>query len=101
MARKVTGDRLLKELQTVVEDAEALLHATATQTGEKVEGIRARAKDSLHKAKSRLAEAEDEALEQMREAAASTDEYIRSNPWQAIGVAAGIGLLLGLLVSRR
>lgn len=101
MVRKITGDRLLKDLQTVVEDAEALLQATATQTGEKVEGVRARAKDSLHAVKVRLAEVEDEALAQVREAASSADEYIRGNPWQAIGVAAGIGLLLGLLISRR
>jgi ElaB/YqjD/DUF883 family membrane-anchored ribosome-binding protein len=101
MARKTPSEKLLQDLQTVVEDAEALLHATAAQTGERVDGIRARAQESLKRAKSRLLEAEGEALEQVREAAASTDEFVHANPWQAVGVAAGVGLLLGLLLSRR
>ncbi|MEQ1801610.1 MAG: DUF883 family protein [Gammaproteobacteria bacterium] len=101
MPRKTPSEKLLHDLQTVVEDAEALLQATAAQTGERVDGIRERAKASLKQAKTRILEAEGEALEQVREAAASTDEYVRENPWQAVGVAAGVGLLLGLLISRR
>ncbi|MSR08077.1 MAG: DUF883 family protein [Gammaproteobacteria bacterium] len=101
MARKTASEKLRRDLRTVVEDAEALLQATAAQTGERVDGIRARAQASLKQAKSRLLEAEDEALEQVRAAAATADEYVRENPWQAVGVAAGVGLLLGLLLSRR
>jgi ElaB/YqjD/DUF883 family membrane-anchored ribosome-binding protein len=101
MARKTPSEKLLRDLQTVVDDAEALLQATAAQTGERVDGIRARARESLKQAKSRLQEAEGEALEQVREAAATADEYVHENPWQAVGVAAGVGLLLGLLISRR
>ncbi len=101
MARKTASEKLMRDLQTVVEDAEALLQATAAQTGERVDGIRARAQASLKQAKSRLLEAEDEALEQVRAAAATADEYVHENPWQAVGVAAGMGLLLGLLLSRR
>lgn len=101
MSRKTPSDRLLRDLQAVIEDAEALLQATAAQTGERVEGIRARAHASLKQARSRLVEAEDQALEQVRAAAATTDEYVHENPWQAVGVAAGVGLLLGLLLSRR
>ena len=101
MARKTASEKLRRDLRTVVEDAEALLQATAAHTGERVDGIRARAQASLKQAKSRLLEAEDEALEQVRAAAATADEYVRENPWQAVGVAAGVGLLLGLLLSRR
>ena len=101
MARKTPSEKLFSDLQTVVEDAEALLHATAAQTGERVDGIRARAQESLKRAKSRLLEAEGEALEQVRQAAATADEYVHENPWQAVGVAAGVGILLGLLISRR
>ena len=101
MATKTASEKLMRDLQTVVEDAEALLQATAAQTGERVDGIRARAQASLKQAKTRLLEAEDEALEQVRAAAATTDEYVHENPWQAVGVAAGVGLLLGLLLGRR
>jgi ElaB/YqjD/DUF883 family membrane-anchored ribosome-binding protein len=101
MAKKAPSEKLLRDLQTVVDDAEALLQATAAQTGERVDGIRVRAQESLKRAKSRLMEAEGETLEHAREAAATADEYVRENPWQAVGVAAGVGILLGLLISRR
>ena len=99
--KKTPSEKLLRDLQTVVEDAEALMHATAAQTGERVDGIRARAQESLKRAKARLMEAEGEALEHVREAAATADEYVHENPWQAVGVATGVGILLGLLISRR
>jgi len=101
MAKKTPSEKLLQDLQTVVEDAEALLQATAAQTGERIDAIRTRARDSLKQAKTRLIEAEGEAVAQVREVASTTDEYVHENPWQAVGVAAGIGLLLGLLISRR
>lgn len=103
MARtqKVTTDKLIADLEVVVRDAEALLQATAHQTGEKIDQARERAKESLRQARGRLADAEAQAVEQVREAAADVDKYVHQNPWQAVGVAAGAGLLLGLLISRR
>ena len=58
MARKTPGEKLMSDLQSVVEDAEALLQATAAQTGERVDGVRARARESLKQARSRLVEVE-------------------------------------------
>lgn len=101
MARTTPTERLVRDLKAVIEDAEALLQATAAQTGDRIDGLRARASESLEQAKARLRATEDEALEQVREAAANANEYVRANPWQAVGVAAGVGLLLGLLISRR
>ncbi|MEO8225619.1 MAG: DUF883 family protein [Gammaproteobacteria bacterium] len=101
MAKKNSSEKLFRDLQTVVDDVEALLQATAAQTGERVDGIRARARESLQKAKARLVEAEEEALGHVREAATSADEYVHGKPWQAVGIAAGVGLLLGLLMGRR
>lgn len=101
MTARVTTDELAADLQSVVRDAEALLQATATLTGEKVEGIRAQARESLQQAKARLEAAQDGTLQQVREAAATADDYVHKNPWQAVGVAAGVGFVLGLLISRR
>lgn len=102
-ARKeqVTTDKLLEDLQTVVADAEALLKATASQAGEKVQEARAKAEESLAAARERLADVQEDALRQARELVTEGEEYIRENPWQALGIAAGVGLLLGLLLSRR
>ena len=98
---EVTTDQLLADLKTVMNDAEALLRATSTQTGEKIQEVRARAEESLRQAKARLMTIEDEALRRAREVADATDEYVRENPWQSVGIAAGVGLLVGLLLARR
>jgi ElaB/YqjD/DUF883 family membrane-anchored ribosome-binding protein len=98
---EVTTDQLLADLKTVMSDAEALLRATSTQTGEKIQEVRARAEESLRQAKARLSSIEEEALRRAREVADATDEYVRENPWQSVGIAAGVGLLVGLLLARR
>ena len=98
---QVTTDQLLTDLKTVMNDAEALLRATSAQTGEKIQEVRARAEESLRQAKARLGSIEEEALRRAREVADATDEYVRENPWQSVGIAAGVGLLLGLLLARR
>ena len=101
MAEPISASQLIDDLTAVVRDAESLLRATAAQTGEKVEEIRARSQESVRAAKDRLATIEDQALEHARALAGDADDYVRDNPWQAVGIAAGIGLVLGLLMSRR
>jgi ElaB/YqjD/DUF883 family membrane-anchored ribosome-binding protein len=101
MNSEVTTDQLIDDLKTVMADAEALLKATSAQTGEKLQEVRARAEESLRLAKERLTVAEEEALRRARELADATEEYVRDNPWQSVGIAAGVGLVLGLLLSRR
>ena len=101
MAEQVSGSQLIDDLTAVIRDAESLLRATAAQTGDRVEEIRARAEDSVRQAKARLANVEEQALERAREFAGDADQYVRGNPWQAVGIAAGVGLLLGILMSRR
>lgn len=98
---EVSTDQLVADLKTVVEDAEALLKATSTLTGEKIQEVRARAEESLRQARVRLTEVEEEAMRRAREVAEATDEYVRENPWQSVGIAAGVGLVLGLLLARR
>ena len=63
--------------------------------------MRARAAESLRQARERLGALEDELFSRARDAARDTDRYVRDNPWQSIGIAAGVGLLLGLLLGRR
>lgn len=101
MAESISASQLIDDLTAVVRDAESLLRATAAQTGDKVEEIRARAQESVRHAKERLATIEEQALERARALAGDADDFVRDNPWQAVGIAAGVGLVLGLLMSRR
>jgi ElaB/YqjD/DUF883 family membrane-anchored ribosome-binding protein len=97
----VTKEKLAEDLRIVISDAEELLRATASQAGEKVATAREKVQDSLQRVKAELAEVEDVLVEQGRQAARVADEYVRSNPWQSVGIAAGIGVIIGLLISRR
>lgn len=101
MSAEVTTEKLFADLQALARDAEALLKATAGLAGDKVQEVRTRAEETLRQAQSRIEAAEDDALRKAKEIAGAADGYVRENPWQAVGVAAGIGLLVGLLLSRR
>lgn len=98
---QVAKDKLVEDFEAVVSDAEELLRATANQTGERVTAARARIEESLRDAKKKLAELQDDLVAQTRAAARRTDELVHEHPWQAVGVAAAVGLLLGMLISRR
>jgi ElaB/YqjD/DUF883 family membrane-anchored ribosome-binding protein len=94
-------DQLVRDFKILVADAESLLKATAGQSGEAVAAMRAKVGESLAVAKLKLTEAEELALEKAKAAAAATDEYVHEHPWHAVGIAAGVGLVIGLLIGRR
>jgi len=97
----VTKEKLIEDLKVVAQDVEELLKATANQTGEKIATARARAEESLRGVQSRLVEASEEVSARARAAANATDDFVHDNPWQAVGIAAGVAFLLGFLVARR
>lgn len=97
---EVTKERLVQDLRIVVSDAEELLRATASQAGEKVSAARERIQENLAAAKERLIEAQHQVAEKTKAAAKATDEYVHENPWKAVGIAAGVGLIIGMLISR-
>lgn len=97
----VTTATLVEDLQIVVRDAEALLKATAAQTGEKIQEVRARTEESLRQAKARLNEVQGDVMERARAAADKAEDYVRTNPWQSVGAAAVLGLVVGLLLRNR
>lgn len=101
LSSEVNKDQLIADFNVVVSDAEALLKATANQGGEQFAILREKAEESLMTVKSRIAEAQAEVLAKTRAAAKATDVYVHENPWKAVGVAAALGLVIGLLIGRR
>ena len=89
---------LRSDLQTVARDAEALLKATADVAGDRVQEARARAQETLRQTYDRLYDRKMK--KRVRRFARTTDSYVRDHSWSAIGLAVGVGLLVGLL-SRR
>ena len=97
----VSKDKLITDLKVLIGDTEELLKATAGTAGEKISVARERIQASLAIYKDKLYDAEQAMMERTREAARATDEYVHEHPWQAVGVAGGIGFLLGMLIARR
>lgn len=96
-----TKRKVVDDFRAIVNDAEALLQATAHVSGEGFAAERAKFTEKLRNAKTRLAEAEHRVVEKAKQAAAATDHYVHENPWTAVGVAAAVGMLIGFLAARR
>jgi ElaB/YqjD/DUF883 family membrane-anchored ribosome-binding protein len=97
----VTKDKLVSDLKVVVEDAEELLRATTSQAGEKVAAARVRIEKSLDTARVRLAAAGEAGIDSAKVAARATDTFVHEHPWQAVGIGAAVGVILGMLIARR
>ncbi len=89
------------DFRNLISDAEELLRVTANYSGEALSAARAKFEEHLEQAKDSMSEAGSIAAEKYREAAKTTDRYVHDNPWQAIGIAAAVGILIGFLANRR
>lgn len=94
-------EQLIKDLRALAADAEALLMATANTSGDKLAEIRTKAEASLRAAKVTMADAQVDVLAKAKEAATATNHFVQENPWRSVGLAASIGVIVGLLLGRR
>jgi ElaB/YqjD/DUF883 family membrane-anchored ribosome-binding protein len=94
-------EQLVSDIKSVISEAEEMLGATADQAGEKMTNLRERIKVRLADAKVRLVHAEEVLLAKTKATAQATDAFVHESPWTAVGIAAGVGLLVGMLISRR
>ena len=89
------------DVKTLVADAQALLQAAAALTGEKADEVRNRGMQMLESALQKAEDAQASALLAGKEMAASANGYAKENPWRMISAAAGVGLLAGVMLSRK
>jgi ElaB/YqjD/DUF883 family membrane-anchored ribosome-binding protein len=93
--------KLIADYKVLVADAEELIKATAGQSMEKIADARIRMQQALQELKPRLANTEAILRDTARATASAADDYVHRNPWTALGVAAGLGVVIGLLIGRR
>jgi len=93
--------QVVQDLKAVVNDAEALIRATAGDASEQAGKARSRAEESLRRARTRIIDLEQQMLARARATAHATNGYVRENPWPSIGMAAGVAFVAGLLLGRR
>ena len=97
----VQSEKLVADIKILVSDAEELISATAAETGAKVVELRRRMQDSVGDVKSNFVKLETAIVEKVKPAATAADQYVRAHPWEAVGASAVVGILIGLLASRR
>jgi ElaB/YqjD/DUF883 family membrane-anchored ribosome-binding protein len=98
---EINKEKLMSDIKTVLSDAEELLKQAASTTGERATELREKAVSRLKQAKEKAADVQVVVVEKGKKAVRATDDYVHEHPWQAIGIAAGVGVLVGLLINRR
>jgi ElaB/YqjD/DUF883 family membrane-anchored ribosome-binding protein len=94
-------DQLLSDLKTVIQDAEAWLRHSGHLTGEEFKVAKAKFERTLVKAKEDIIRLEEAAVEKAKVAAKATDEYVKENPWKAVGLGTAVGVVIGMLIARK
>ena len=96
----VNAHVLIDNTKLLIADAEELLRLIADQASESVTDLRFRLEDKIAKHKKELARLQQATITKVKEVCQATDEYVHHEPWKAIGMAAGLAFILGLLVCR-
>jgi ElaB/YqjD/DUF883 family membrane-anchored ribosome-binding protein len=92
----VTREKLVEDVKVLAKDVQELLKATASVVGDKAAEARVKVEESLKIAQDKLSDAHGHVKARGQEAFSATDVYVRDNPWNAVGIAAGVGFLLGI-----
>lgn len=98
---KTAQEILMADFQTLVRDTEKLLADSANLAGDQADELRGQINQSLLRARDSLQQTQETVRVRGEAALGTAEEYVRENPWQAIGIAAGVGLVVGLLAGRR
>lgn len=101
MSKENTSEHLRAELKSLADTLEEVLNSSTDKSKEELGKLRNKAERALKDSRNRLGETSDVIAKQTREAAARADEYVRDNPWTGVGIGAAVGLVLGVLLTRR
>ncbi|MCT4705425.1 YqjD family protein [Enterobacteriaceae bacterium H11S18] len=101
MSKDTTSEHLRAELKSLADTLEEVLNASTDKSKTELEKLRGKAEKALKESRYRLGETSDVIAKQTREAAAKADDYVRENPWTGVGIGAAIGVVLGVLMTRR
>ncbi|WP_150577185.1 DUF883 family protein [Pandoraea aquatica] len=97
----INKEKFMTDIKSVLADAEDLLKQAANTTGERASELSDKALALLKQAKEKASDVQVVVVEKSKQAARATDDYVHDHPWQAVGIAAGIGVVIGLLLNRK
>ncbi|ACD15550.1 DUF883 family protein [Paraburkholderia phytofirmans] len=94
------GQKIVEDLRVLLKDSEEMLRLVANVPGEGVGVLRDKLGTHVETLQSALGDAQENAQRRYRAATVNTERYVRQNPWRSIGIAAGVGFVLGVLTTR-
>jgi ElaB/YqjD/DUF883 family membrane-anchored ribosome-binding protein len=89
------------QVKSFLDNVEDLTKALKDVDSPDIAKVRAKVKIALAAAKSAVADTASQLRDQARQVGRQTDTFVRDNPWQVIGIAALVGLAVGIFASRR
>ena len=92
---------IARDIQNVVSDAQELLQTVQTEGQGKLADVKAKMSQQLDSAKQMLTQMQTTVQDGAKAAMDTTDQYVRANPWRAVGISAAVGALIGFLAARR
>ena len=95
----VTREKVYDDVKVLVKDVQELLKATTSVVGDKANEARSRVQDHLKTVQDKLGDHYETVRTKGQEAFTTTDGYVRDNPWNAVGIAAGVGFVVGIAFS--
>lgn len=98
---KTAREKLLDDFHAVISETEDLMKSVSNENGGKSQALRDKIEDNLKQAREYLHDFEGAVVDKSKVAARKTDEYVHENAWSTVGIAVGIGILIGLLMRDR
>ncbi|MEM6051486.1 YqjD family protein [Erwinia sp. P7711] len=101
MSKDTTSEHLRAELKTLADTLEEVLSNTGDKSKTELDKLRSKAQSALRDTRARLGDSGERIAQTSREVADQADVYVRENPWTSVGIGAAIGVVLGVLLTRR
>ena len=101
MSKDTTSEHLLAELKTLADTLEEVLNTSGEKSKTELDKLHSKAQSTLKNTRDRLGASGAQIAETGREVADRTNVYVRENPWTSVGIGAAVGVVLGMLLSRR
>ncbi|CAO97955.1 DUF883 family protein [Erwinia tasmaniensis] len=101
MSKDITSENLRAELKSLADTLEEVLSSSGEKSKSELDKLRSKAQSALNDTRSRLGDSGERIAQTTREAAGRADVYVRDNPWTSVGVGTAIGVVLGVLLTRR
>ncbi|WP_034911855.1 MULTISPECIES: YqjD family protein [Erwinia] len=101
MSKDTTSEHLRAELRNLADTLEEVLSSGSDRSKFELDKLRSKANSALRETRARLGDSGERIAQTSREVADQADVYVRENPWTSVGIGAAVGVVLGVLLTRR